>query len=127
MTQQQPQPIRRDYRLRLDLLSATAGKQDASSRLNAILSGRRNDQSQALDDLLSELGNAYVESGRVGWEPPSDLDPTLASYLAQSIEALNKRMDAGDLSIEDGNIVPSESAQGEQPTRAPRLRRPWRP
>jgi hypothetical protein len=43
----------------------------------------------------------------VKWIAPSNLDASFREYLSQSVDELNKRLEAGELIVdEDGNIRP---------------------
>jgi hypothetical protein len=60
---------------------------------------------RTLDERLTNLGDAYVEGGRVKWNPPPGLDQALTAYLAQSVAELNRKLSSGELTIDaDGNV-----------------------
>lgn len=123
MTQRRRRQLGRGYTEEFNLLEAGVSSLDLSMRLEAIWSSPG--RGQDLDDLLSDLGNAYVEEDRVMWDPPPDLDPAFANYLSRSVEELNSHFQAGILTIdEDGNIRPIVGpGPPDQPTRATRQ---WR-
>ena len=123
MTQRRRRQVGRGYTEEFNLLEAGVSSLDLSMRLEAIWSSPG--RGQDLDDLLSDLGNAYVEDGRVMWHPPPGLDPAFADYLSRSVEELNSHLQAGILTIdEDGNIRPvARPGPPDQPTRATRQ---WR-
>jgi hypothetical protein len=114
---QQRQPVGREYRAEFNLLNADSTSlrprrsrqrgdmSEANKKLEALwASGRGED----LDEFLSELGKAYVEEGRVKWDPPPDLDAVTADYFSWSVRELNNRLQAGAVRIdEDGNIRPA--------------------
>ena len=60
---------------------------------------------QSVDDVLSSLGEAFVDQGRVEWVLPDDIDPVLARYLTASVEELNNNLDAGLATIDDNGEI----------------------
>lgn len=82
---------------------------NSSKRLQALLWNEDGEQGgDDLDELLSILGDAYIEEGRVKWDPPADLDPILLSYFSRSIQELNKLIEHGAIRIDDnGDIRPA--------------------
>jgi hypothetical protein len=120
----QRKPVGRGYREDFDLLEAGISAQDVSRRLETAWSGTGGGRGgQDLDDLLSDLGDAYIQGGIVKWNPPEGLDPTYVDYLSRSVGELNNQLQAGTVVIDDdGNIRPAESGRA-RPTEAPR---PWR-
>jgi hypothetical protein len=121
----QRKPVGRGYREDFDLIDATVSALDVSMRLEAVWSGSGGGRGgRDLDDLLSDLGDAYIEAGVVKWDPPEGLDSTFIDYLSSSLRELNNRLQAGSVTIDDdGNIRPAESEQARRPMQAPR---PWR-
>jgi hypothetical protein len=89
-----------------NLLEATAAARDVSTELEAAWSGDGGgDGGRALDDLLTGLGTAYIEGGRVIWQPPKSLASFFVAYLERSVEELNTRLGEGTLILDDdGNI-----------------------
>jgi len=95
-----------------DLTAAVSASREASEtsrRFVALWSSEGGNRGgDELDDFLSDLGNAYVEDGRLRWDPPSDLDPVVANYFSRSIDELNKQIDLDVMRIDDeGNIRPA--------------------
>ena len=86
----------------------SAGPSELSKSLEATWSEPgRGEGGDALDDVLSGLGQAYVDEGRVKWIAPSNLDAAFREYLSQSVDELNKRLEVGELIVDDdGNIRP---------------------
>jgi len=78
------------------------------------------DGGRRLDDVLSGIGEAWLEGGAVNWEAPSDLDPAYRDFLSRSVEALNSRLAEGALVIDErGTITPSGDSwlsAGREPT-----------
>ncbi len=61
-----------------------------------------------LDEALTNLGESYIQGGRVVWELPTDLDSVYADYLSESVAQLNRLIEQGVMEIDsDGNIRPS--------------------
>jgi hypothetical protein len=121
---QKRKPVGRGYREDFDLLEAGISAQDVSRRLESVWSGTGAGRGgRDLDDLLSDLGDAYIRGGVVKWDPPEGLDPTYVDYLSRSVGELNNQLKAGTVVIDDdGNIRPAESGRA-RPTQAPRQ---WR-
>jgi hypothetical protein len=63
------------------------------------------DQGNQLLDTLDNLGEAYSQNGRVFWNPPADLDPNYVDFLSNSIDDLNRRIDAGELEIDANGSI----------------------
>lgn len=124
MTQQQRKPMSKGYKREFDLLetvspllvptSVAARSCETSSDISIKLetlwsSGGGGRGGQDLDDLLNDLGDAYVEDGYVKWDPPPSLDPVFGDYLSRSVEELNSHLRAGTLMVnEDGGIRPAD-------------------
>jgi hypothetical protein len=120
MTAQQRQLVTRGYKQEFDLREAAApslrsadtstqlpkGVSEVSAKIEAAWSSDGGGRGgKDLDDIISGLGAAYVQGGRVVWDPPPGLHPTYMNYLSWSVEELNNRLQAGTLTIdEDGNI-----------------------
>lgn len=101
MTQPRRRPVGRGYSQEFDLLQAATSSLDASRTLEAAWNGDGGGRGgEHLDDLLTDLGEAYIEDGRVKWDPPPRLDPTYVDYLSQSVEDLNSRLRSGNLTID---------------------------
>jgi hypothetical protein len=107
MVQRPRKPVGRGYTETFQVTDS-AGASELSRTLEATWSEpSRGEGGDALDDLLSGLGQAYVDEGRVKWIAPSNLDASFREYLSQSVDELNKRLEAGELIVdEDGNIRP---------------------
>lgn len=126
MTQPRRRPVGRGYSQEFDLLQAATSSLDTSRTLEAAWNGDGGGRGgEHLDDLLTDLGEAYIEDGRVKWDPPPRLDPTYVDYLSQSVEDLNSRLRSGNLTIdEDGNIRPHGGTGGRE--RSAEMSRHWR-
>ena len=107
MVQRPRKPVGKSY-TQIFEVTDSAGPSELSKTLEATWSEPgRGEGGDALDDLLSSLGQAYVDEGRVKWIAPSNLDASFREYLSQSVDELNKRLEAGELIVdEDGNIRP---------------------
>lgn len=55
------------------------------------------DDEEVID--LDRLGTCDFSSGKVVWQPPSDLPPTLAKQLRSEVTALNRLVRQGKVSI----------------------------
>jgi hypothetical protein len=101
-------PVRSGYRQEFNLLAARAtGEGVVATDLDRAWSSNGGGQGGGhLDDLLTNLGSAYIELGRVNWEPPDGLDPVFVDYLSQSVAELNRLLGYGAVRLDDdGNIV----------------------
>ncbi|MGS0688628.1 hypothetical protein ACVBEQ_26345 [Nakamurella sp. GG22] len=104
---EQKRIVGRGFKQRFNLMQA-AEPTNETMQLEAAWS--TDSDPDALDRLLSGLGEAYVVDGRVRWDAPNGLAPVFTDYLQSSVRELNGRLDAGILAIDGaGNIVPRTS------------------
>lgn len=60
-----------------------------------------------VDRRIQDWGEASVVDQEVRWEPPSGLDPAVATYLKSSVDALNRYLRDGLLALDvNENIKP---------------------
>jgi hypothetical protein len=110
MPERPRKPVGKGYRQEFNLLEAMAAR-DVSTELAAVWSDPGNGQGgDALDDLMTNLGSAYIEAGRVRWVPEPGLEQVFIDYLTRSVTELNNRLQDGTLTLdENGNISPTPS------------------
>jgi hypothetical protein len=86
-----------------------ARRDDVTGTLDAVwLSDGGGQGGRPLDDALTNLGESYIEGGRVGWDPPAELATSHTDYLSQSLAELNRLIEKGVMEIDaDGNIKPT--------------------
>jgi hypothetical protein len=71
--------------------------------IETLASGSRS--SGSIAELVGSLGEAYVENGRVQWEPPDSLDPTIREYFEASVQELNNYLDLGTAEVDESGAV----------------------
>jgi|SRR5687767_15959983 hypothetical protein len=112
MPERQRKPVGRGYRQEFNLLEAMAAR-DVSTELEAVWSDAGSGQGgDALDDLMTNLGSAYIEAGRVQWIEEPGLHRVFIDYFKRSVTELNNRLQDGTLTLdENGNISPTASEE----------------
>ncbi|MFE5817959.1 caspase family protein [Streptomyces sp. NPDC056479] len=66
---------------------------------------------QSVDELLTGLGESFIDGDRVEWTAPADIPDELARYLSASVQELNNKLQAGLLDLaSDGSIAFSDEA-----------------
>ncbi|HEY6747243.1 MAG TPA: hypothetical protein VI357_16185 [Mycobacteriales bacterium] len=99
-------PVGTSFEQQLDLLGATSST-DPSAETWQLLASVGHGRGEQLDALLGGLGDAYIEDGEVRWDAPAGLDHALVGYLSRSVDELNARLRAGELTLDQrGNIRP---------------------